>query len=151
MDTSRDGYDTPLVGNAKGSLRMYTEETSQSGLIQTDGASDRAQISDNSSSQSRLAKRRKLSNKKRIVNDVAFSFALLGFLLMIIETELFIAHVHDKTDVSSIVLKSIISVTTVILIVLVLWYHKIHLTIYKTANGIEVSNLITPYCSTLTM
>ena len=143
MDKTRDGYDIPLVGNEKGSIRMYTEETSQSGLIQPDGiSSERVQTVDSNSSQSRLVRRRILNNRKRIVNDVACFFAVFGFILMIIETELFIAHVHDKTDVSSIVLKSIISVTTVILIALVLWYHKIHLTVYKYANGIEVSLLI---------
>jgi len=81
-----------------------------------------------------LALRKELFRKRRTINDIAFITALVGIILMIIHTELrdhykddddMVASIYDNTKPAAIVLKVFITISTVILIGMVVWFHLI--------------------------
>ena len=90
---------------------------------------------------SRFEVRRKLYWRQRTANDVAFALALVGFILMVIDAELIIQDVYQKGETQSLVIKSFITVTTVLLICFVLLYHKFHMQLFMFQHSIQVSIL----------
>ncbi|XP_052798308.1 small conductance calcium-activated potassium channel protein 2-like isoform X2 [Mya arenaria] len=64
----------------------------------------------------RLDRRRKLIKARRIVIDVVCAVALLGIVLMMIETEFYIFRYTDKADAASVLFKISISISTVFLL-----------------------------------
>lgn len=60
--------------------------------------------------------RRELLHRRRRIVDTEFTLAMIGIVLMVVETELFISYGMEKVSTASIVLKTIISITTVILL-----------------------------------
>ncbi|XP_064636872.1 small conductance calcium-activated potassium channel protein 2-like [Lineus longissimus] len=86
----------------------------------------------------RLAKRKKVFVKRRVLNDIAVTFAMLGILLMIIETELsMMSRVYVKSDATSYFLKSCITVSTVVLLVLTVWYHATDIQLFMITNSLD--------------
>lgn len=75
----------------------------------------------------RLAQRKELFRRRRNVSDVAFVTALVGIILMIIHTELIVGKVNGYTNasVAATVLKVFITLSTLDLIGMVIWYHLI--------------------------
>lgn len=67
----------------------------------------------------RLLRRKKLIEWRRWIIDVQFGVAVFGIVLMIIETELFIADHISKSGVVSFYLKLVISISTVILLIMI--------------------------------
>ena len=74
-----------------------------------------------------LAQRKELFRRRRNVSDVAFVTGLIGIILMIIHTELIVNKVNDYTNesVAAIVLKVFITLSTVDLVCMVIWFHLI--------------------------
>ena len=74
-----------------------------------------------------LAQRKELFRKRRNVSDVAFVTGLVGIILMIIHTELIVGHVkgYNNSSAAAIVLKVFITLSTVDLVGMVIWFHLI--------------------------
>jgi len=62
---------------------------------------------------------------------------ILGIILMIIECELTFNLINHKDTTFSLLLKATISFTTIILVGLVFYYHRIDLTLYCVDNSID--------------
>ncbi|KAH3855131.1 small conductance calcium-activated potassium channel protein-like [Dreissena polymorpha] len=85
----------------------------------------------------KLGRRKVLINRRRMIVNVEFATALLGIALMLFETELFIRGVFTKSDAGSIIIKSMITVSTVALLVAIVIYHVIGVQIQMTDNSWE--------------
>ncbi|XP_067950936.1 small conductance calcium-activated potassium channel protein-like [Watersipora subatra] len=85
-----------------------------------------------------LAQRKELFRKRRNVSDVAFVTGLVGIILMIIHTELIVAdNDYTNTSAAAIVLKVFITLSTIDLIGMVIWFHLIDLKLYMIDNGMQ--------------
>lgn len=67
------------------------------------------------------------------VNDIICIVALFGLVLMIIDTEFRFNHISKTGD---IIIRSLISISTMILIVLVIYYHVLDIRLYAINNHI---------------
>ena len=92
----------------------------------------------------RLARRKELFAKRKIICDFALIFALIGIVLMIIETELYEGlkdqnrkRIYEKSGPTSIFMKSFISITTAILLGFVAWYHWLDIQLFMIDNGLD--------------
>ncbi len=91
---------------------------------------------------SRFEVRRILYWRQCTANDVAFTLALVGFILMVIDTELIIQNVYQKGETPSLVIKSFITLTTVLLICCVILYHKFNIQLFMFLHSIQVRTMI---------
>ena len=82
----------------------------------------------------RLGRRKALFEKRKRISDYALTFALIGILFMIIENELSAAMYYDKSSIKSHAIKTIISVTTVLLIALIGAYHALEVQLFMIDN-----------------
>ena len=73
----------------------------------------------------RLGKRKLLFEKRRQISDYALIFAMTGIFLMVIETELSMSGLYNKSSIYSIITKSLITCTTIILVSLIFLYHAL--------------------------
>ncbi len=112
---------------------MYTTQDT-TGLIRA-GEKGRPRKYDNVGY--RLAKRKELFQRRKVICDFALGFALLGIVLMIVETELYMAGVYRKSDTPSLLIKSCITISTVTLLGFVLWYHILDIKLYMCDNSLE--------------
>lgn len=85
----------------------------------------------------RLGKRKTLYEKRRKISDYCLVFGISGIVLMVVETELTMAHVYEKESHYSIALKSIICISTVILLGLILAYHALEIQLFAVDNCVE--------------
>jgi len=85
----------------------------------------------------RLGKRKLLFEKRRQVSDYALIFAMTGIVLMIIETEFSMSKVYDKSSIYSIFSKSLITITSLVLIALILYYHALEVQLFMIDNCVE--------------
>ncbi|CAF0926379.1 unnamed protein product [Adineta steineri] len=72
-----------------------------------------------------------------LVSNMMCFLGTLGILLMIIENELNFTHIYDKDSKVSWFIKLIITFTTAILLVLILYYHHLDITLYSYRNSLE--------------
>lgn len=85
----------------------------------------------------RLAKRKEYMIRRRRVSDASFLLGMVGIVLMILETEFNIAHYYDKSSASSFILKLIITISTLLLLGFIVFYHYVDIKLYMVNNGIE--------------
>ncbi|KAK5980758.1 Small conductance calcium-activated potassium channel protein 3 [Trichostrongylus colubriformis] len=85
----------------------------------------------------RLIKREILHDKRRHMSDRALFFAIVGIVLMIIENELNAAGVLQTGSLSSLCLKSLIIGSTIVLLVLVAYFHIIEVQLFMNANAAD--------------
>lgn len=78
----------------------------------------------------RLGRRKALFEKRKRISDYALTFALIGILFMILENELSAALYYDKSSVYSHAIKTVISVTTVLLLALIGAYHALEVQLF---------------------
>ena len=114
----------PLVGR-NGGFQMYTQDS----LERPPGKYDNVGY--------RLAKRKLLFKRRKIVCDLALAFALIGIVLMVIETELYMNHVYTKDETPSILIKGCITLSTVTLLGFVMWYHILDIKLFMCDNSLE--------------
>ena len=74
---------------------------------------------------------------RRMISDVRCCFGLLGIVLMIIENELAFNGVDHKNTTFSLLLKSTITFTTILLVGLVFFYHRIDVNLYCVDNSVD--------------
>ncbi|XP_055013378.1 small conductance calcium-activated potassium channel protein 1-like [Boleophthalmus pectinirostris] len=84
----------------------------------------------------RLVRRRSLFLRRQRLNDCALAVGIFGVVLMVMETELSWS-VYSKSSLYSLALKSVISVTTVILVGLIIAYHCCEIQLYVHDIGAE--------------
>ncbi|CAF1108284.1 unnamed protein product [Rotaria sordida] len=85
----------------------------------------------------RLAKRKELHIQRRVIGDIMCFLGILGIILMIIENELTFNLVDHKDTTFSLFIKATITFTTILLVGLVFYYHRIDLNIYCVDNSID--------------
>lgn len=85
----------------------------------------------------RLGKRKLLFEKRRKISDYALIFAMVGVILMIVETEFSMSKVYDKSSIYSIIAKALITFTTLILVCLIFMYHVLNVKLFIIDNCIE--------------
>ncbi|XP_047460900.1 small conductance calcium-activated potassium channel protein 1-like isoform X2 [Mugil cephalus] len=84
----------------------------------------------------RLVHRRALFLRRQRLNDCALAVGLFGVVLMVMETELSWS-IYSKSSIYSIVLKSVISFSTVLLLGLIVAYHCCEVQLYVHDIGAE--------------
>uniref|UniRef100_A0A6G1SFL5 Small conductance calcium-activated potassium channel protein n=1 Tax=Aceria tosichella TaxID=561515 RepID=A0A6G1SFL5_9ACAR len=82
----------------------------------------------------RLGRRKALFEKRKRISDYALTFALIGILFMIMENELSAAGYYHKDSVYSHAIKTIISVTTAVLLGLIGAYHMLEVQLFMIDN-----------------
>ena len=78
-----------------------------------------------------------LMKRRRLMVDIICGLALLGIVLMMIETELFIYQYTDKTDLLSQMLKICMSISTVFLLLCICYSYYIDLQIRALEAGVK--------------
>ncbi|CAF1144351.1 unnamed protein product [Didymodactylos carnosus] len=85
----------------------------------------------------RLAKRKDLHIKRRLICDIMCAIGLLGIFLMIIESELTFNRLDHKDTTVSLLIKATITFTSIILFGLVFYYHRLDVNLYCVDNSID--------------
>ncbi|CAF0944417.1 unnamed protein product [Rotaria sordida] len=85
----------------------------------------------------RLGKRKVLHIRRRFIGDLMCFLGILGIILMIIESELTFTRFDHKDTTFSLLIKATITFTTMILVGLVFYYHRIDLSLYCVDNSID--------------
>ncbi|KAK2920964.1 small conductance calcium-activated potassium channel protein 1-like [Channa argus] len=84
----------------------------------------------------RLVHRRSLFLRRQRLNDGALAVGIFGVVMMVMETELSWS-VYSKSSIYSLALKSIISLSTIILLCLIIAYHCCEVQLYVHDIGAE--------------
>ncbi|XP_031335963.1 small conductance calcium-activated potassium channel protein isoform X1 [Photinus pyralis] len=82
----------------------------------------------------RLGRRKALFEKRKRISDYALVMGMFGIIIMVIENELSSAGVYRKDEFYSIALKTLISVSTVILLGLIVAYHALEVQLFMIDN-----------------
>lgn len=124
MSTTVEDPGIPLVGT-NGHFQMYSEDILEKRKRKFDNVGYR------------LAKRKELFQRRKVICDFALFFAIFGIVLMVIETELCMSGVFNKVDTASLLMKVAISISTVTLLGFVLWYHVLDVKLYMCDNSLD--------------
>ena len=127
MSGTIDNPGIPLVSRSSSSLHMYTEEMDAKLLSR--GKYGNVGY--------RLAKRKELFFRRRYVCDFALIFGMLGLMLAIAETECCLAGFYTKADMTSLLMKISISVTTIAQLAFLLWFHLLDIKMYMVDNSLD--------------
>nr|AAM11344.1 GM01744p [Drosophila melanogaster] len=90
----------------------------------------------------RLGKRKALFEKRKRISDYALVMGMFGIIVMVIENELSSAGVYTKASFYSTALKTLISVSTVILLGLIVAYHALEVQVRVSANCILLFQML---------
>ncbi|XP_055327059.1 small conductance calcium-activated potassium channel protein isoform X3 [Sitodiplosis mosellana] len=116
----------------------YMEERGHSGhggLIKPPGGSNASHISKHKPNVGyRLGRRKALFEKRKRISDYALVMGMFGIIVMVIENELSSAGVYTKASFYSTALKTLISVSTVILLGLIVAYHALEVQLFMIDN-----------------
>ncbi|XP_031849976.1 small conductance calcium-activated potassium channel isoform X4 [Nomia melanderi] len=82
----------------------------------------------------RLGRRKALFEKRKRISDYALVMGMFGIIVMVIENELSSAGVYTKASFYSTALKTLISVSTVILLGLIFAYHALEVQLFMIDN-----------------
>jgi len=82
----------------------------------------------------RLGRRKILFEKRKKISDYALVMGMFGIIIMVIENELSSAGVYNKDDLMSSGLKTLISISTVVLLVLIMAYHMLEIQLFMIDN-----------------
>ena len=124
MNTIIEDPGIPLV-DRNGGFQMYTQE----GFEKPERRFDNVGY--------RLAKRKDLFKRRKVICDFALAFAMVGIILMVVETELFMAKVYTKDDTPSLLIKLCITISTVTLLGFVIWYHVLDIKLFMCDNSLD--------------
>ncbi|CAG9117137.1 unnamed protein product [Plutella xylostella] len=82
----------------------------------------------------RLGRRKALFEKRKRISDYALVMGMFGIIIMVIENELASAGVYTKASIYSQALKTLISMSTVILLGLIVAYHALEVQLFMIDN-----------------
>ncbi|XP_013389399.1 small conductance calcium-activated potassium channel protein 2 isoform X2 [Lingula anatina] len=87
----------------------------------------------------RLGARKTLFEKRRKISDYSLALGMFGIVMMIMETELSFpwAGIYNKSSPYSLVMKSVISASTIALLSLIIAYHAVEVQIFAIDNCVE--------------
>ncbi|XKL69005.1 hypothetical protein PGB90_006774 [Kerria lacca] len=86
----------------------------------------------------RLGRRKALFEKRKRISDYALVMGMFGIIVMVVENELSSAGVYTKDSSYSLALKTLITVSTVILVFLIIAYHALEVQVgYWRLNKIN--------------
>ncbi|CAG2105950.1 unnamed protein product [Medioppia subpectinata] len=85
----------------------------------------------------RLGRRKALFEKRKRVSDYTLIMALLGIILMIVENELSSSGIYNKASVYSYAVKTLITVSTVMLLGLIVAYHSLEVQLFMIDNCVD--------------
>ncbi|CAM4783102.1 unnamed protein product [Rotaria magnacalcarata] len=85
----------------------------------------------------RLGRRKLLFEKRRKVSDYALFFAMIGLLFMVLEQELTMAKIYGKDAWCSLFFKSFITLSTLILVVMIIYYHALEVKLFMIDNCLD--------------
>ena len=126
----------PLVNRTNGKYNKYVEEDNISASSSGDAMTSALGITSRFDNIGyKLGRRKQLVNRRRMIVNVEFTMAMLGIILMLVETELFIQGVVTKTSPGSIIIKSVISLTTIVLLCAIISYHVTGIKLQMTDNS----------------
>ena len=83
----------------------------------------------------RLRQRKDLFRQRRWIVDFEFLIAMAGIVVMIVNVELYFSVSYNS--LASFILEIVISVTSVLLVILVFFYHWTGIRIYMLDNGVS--------------
>ncbi|KAK7445198.1 hypothetical protein BaRGS_00040366, partial [Batillaria attramentaria] len=86
---------------------------------------------------SRLARRKDLYIKRKRLCDLAFTLALAGIGVMVVETELVANGVITRRDLTSVLLKLVVTATTIGLLVSMALYHVMDVQLFTVNNSMD--------------
>ncbi|XP_065165962.1 small conductance calcium-activated potassium channel protein isoform X2 [Atheta coriaria] len=130
---ARVGQEEPgvaLVGHVD--YPRYMEERTLGGSVYKSGSSGSLKHKPNVGY--RLGRRKALFEKRKRISDYALVMGMFGIIVMVIENELSSAGVYRKEEFYSIALKTLISVSTVILLGLIVAYHALEVQLFMIDN-----------------
>ncbi|XP_054723316.1 small conductance calcium-activated potassium channel protein-like [Uloborus diversus] len=82
----------------------------------------------------RLGWRKALFEKRKRISDYALVMAMFGIVMMVVENELSAALVYNKASVFSTAVKTLISVSTLMLLGLIVAYHALEVQLFMIDN-----------------
>ncbi|KAL7639061.1 UNVERIFIED_CONTAM: hypothetical protein RMT77_010595 [Armadillidium vulgare] len=82
----------------------------------------------------RLGRRKALFEKRKRISDYALVMGMVGIIVMVIENELSSAEVYRKDSLASHALKTLITVSTIILLGLICAYHALEVQLFMIDN-----------------
>ena len=85
----------------------------------------------------RLAKRKELFSKRKRMCDVCLILALVGVLIMILETEFSVANILPRDHLGSYLMKTCITAATVALLIFLGMYHNLDIQLFTVDNGVD--------------
>ncbi|KAG5452503.1 Small conductance calcium-activated potassium channel protein [Clonorchis sinensis] len=85
----------------------------------------------------RLSQRKLLNEQRRKLADYSFVLAVIGILLMVFNLEFVINNVYEKNSIYCLLMKALISASTVVLVGLMVFYHVIDIKLFSVNNCIE--------------
>ncbi|XP_013409914.1 small conductance calcium-activated potassium channel protein [Lingula anatina] len=129
-----DRQDIPLVG-MNGKYERYASTEDDSISVNIDEKTRKKKKMDNVGY--KLAKRKTFFARRRKVADATFALALLGIMIMIVETEFTISGTYSKESAASFFMKTLITISTLALMGFLAWYHVIDVRLYMIDNNID--------------
>lgn len=133
--------ETPVVNiegeqGSKKSLSLVISEDLEAQRTGNDD-SESPLMKEKETSGGRLIRRQQLFYIRRVTSDYALFFATVGIVLMIVENEMSAAQVYGKGSHMSLILKTLILLSTVILVALVVKFHVHEVQLFMNANSAE--------------
>ncbi|CAM2727218.1 unnamed protein product [Rotaria socialis] len=134
-DKSRPSLELTTIDIISSSLRKISSVTSSHHQINHNRNSikNRAMVYINC----RIENRKNLHNRLRVVSNVMCFLGVLGIVLMIISNEINFAIGNDEDIFVSWLIKLVISMSTIILLGLIFYYHQLDLKLYCITNLFE--------------
>ncbi|XP_071449550.1 small conductance calcium-activated potassium channel protein isoform X1 [Hetaerina americana] len=133
-DTASEEAGIALVG-VHSEYPKYTEERGGKGGSSAAAAAAAAAAKHNKPNVGyRLGRRKALFEKRKRISDYALVMGMFGIIVMVIENELSSAGIYDKASFYSTALKTLISVSTVILLGLIVAYHALEVQLFMIDN-----------------
>uniref|UniRef100_A0AAF5Q1Y5 Calmodulin-binding domain-containing protein n=3 Tax=Wuchereria bancrofti TaxID=6293 RepID=A0AAF5Q1Y5_WUCBA len=134
-------FDAPIVNvereqDSKKSLSLVLSEDLE-GQRTTNDDSESPLMKRKETSGGRLIRRQLLFHVRRVTSDYALFFAAIGIGLMIIDNEMNAAKIYQRGSYTSLILKALILLSTIILVILVIKFHVHEVQLFMNANSAE--------------
>ncbi|XP_071086638.1 small conductance calcium-activated potassium channel protein 3-like [Haliotis cracherodii] len=137
---SDDNPSHPLVTD-KFSTSKYMEENSGNSRRET--ARPKAEKREKTLG-SKLELRKKLIQRRRWLVDLKFATAIFGIIFMVVENELYFSNMYEKGHIVSLCLKSLTSISTLLLLVAICMYYHTGMEIRMVDGGVDDPLVVTP-------
>lgn len=85
----------------------------------------------------RLGRRKALFEKRKRISDYALVMGMFGIIMMVVENELSSAEVYLKSSFYSTALKTLITMSTLVLLGLISAYHALEVQLFMIDNGAD--------------